>query len=270
MTVLRVLIVDDEPLARRRLEILLRDQAEVELVGAAPDGAAARRMIAELNPDVVLLDIKMPGLTGLELLDALGETAPIVIFVTAFDRFALDAFDRAAFDYLLKPVEPARLTASLARAREALAEHAAAERVRELEEILHNLRSGPTMSTPAPAAAFDRDIWIQERGGRINLPVAAIDWVAAERDYVRIHAGARSFLVRQSIGALAARLDPALFVRVHRSSLVRADRIVRLRHAAGRGSVMLSTGAEVAVSRRHMGALKAMTRNTPAYSNATA
>ncbi|HEY8004146.1 MAG TPA: LytTR family DNA-binding domain-containing protein [Phenylobacterium sp.] len=257
MSVLRVLIVDDEPLARRRLEILLRDQPEVELVGAAPDGVAARRMIGELTPDVVLLDIKMPGLTGLELLEALGQAAPIVIFVTAFDRFALDAFERAAFDYLLKPVEPARLAASLARAREALADRAASERVQELEEILHNLRSGPE---PAPAAGFDRDIWIQERGGRICLPVAAIDWVAAERDYVRIHAGARSFLVRQSIGALAERLDPKLFVRIHRSSLVRAERIVRVRHAAGRGSVTLSTGAEVAVSRRHMGALNAITR----------
>jgi DNA-binding LytR/AlgR family response regulator len=204
-----------------------------------------------------LLDIKMPGLTGLELLEALGQAAPIVIFVTAFDRFALDAFERAAFDYLLKPVEPARLAASLARAREALADRAASERVQELEEILHNLRSGPE---PAPAAGFDRDIWIQERGGRICLPVAAIDWVAAERDYVRIHAGARSFLVRQSIGALAERLDPKLFVRIHRSSLVRAERIVRVRHAAGRGSVTLSTGAEVAVSRRHMGALNAIAR----------
>ena len=268
MTPLRVLVVDDEPLARRRLEILLRDQAGVELVGAAPDGVAARRMIDELSPDVMLLDIKMPGLTGLELLDALGQAAPIVIFVPAFDRFALDAFERAAFDYLLKPVEPARLAASLARAREALAERAAAERVQELEEVLRNLRSGPA---PAPTpSAFDRDIWIPERGGRISLPVAAIDWVAAERDYVRIHAGARSFLVRQSISALAARLDTKVFVRVHRSALVRADRIVRVRHAGGRGAVVLSTGAEVAVSRRHMGALKALTRNPPAYSNASA
>lgn len=257
MTVLRVLIVDDEPLARRRLEILLRDQAGVELVGAAADGVAARRMIGELFPDVVLLDIKMPGLTGLEVLDALGAAAPIVIFVTAFDRFALDAFDRAAFDYLLKPVEPARLAAALARAREALAEHAAAERAEELEEILRNLRSGPAA---APAVSlFERDIWIQQRGGRVSLPVAAIDWVAAERDYVRIHSGVRSFLIRQPIGALAARLDPKLFLRVHRSSLVRADRIVRIRHAAGRGAVILSTGAEIPVSRRHMGVLKALT-----------
>lgn len=277
MPALRVLIVDDEPLARRRLEILLREQAAVELVGAAPDGFSARRMIAELSPDVVLLDIKMPGLTGLELLDALAgdgtcetappQVAPIVIFVTAFDRFALDAFERAAFDYLLKPVEPARLAASLARARESLADRAAAERVQELEEVLRNLRSGPAPDPAASDAApsdrqvWAREIWIQERGGRASLPVAAIDWVAAERDYVRIHTASRSFLVRQSIGALAARLDPALFLRVHRSSLVRADRIVRIRQASGRGAVTLSTGAEVAVSRRHMGALKALTRN---------
>ena len=261
---LRVLIVDDEPHARRRLDILLREQPGVTLAGAAADGVAARRMIAELAPDVVLLDIKMPGLSGLEVLDALvaeerERGAPIVIFVTAFDRFALDAFDRAAFDYLLKPVEPARLAASLARAREALAERAAAGRTRELEEILHNLRAGPAFQTEQ-GGAFDREIWIQERGGRASLPVAAIDWVAAERDYVRIHAGARSFLVRQSIGALEGRLDPKLFIRVHRSSLVRAERIVRIRHAAGRGAVVLSTGAEIPVSRRHMGALKAMTQ----------
>ena len=261
MAALRVLIVDDEPLARRRLVILLREQSGVELAGAAADGFQARRMIAELSPDVVLLDIKMPGLTGLEVLDALGHEAPIVVFVTAFDRFALDAFERAAFDYLLKPVEPARLTASLARARETLTERAAAERAQELEEVLRNLRSGPTPGPAAPDNSYTREIWIQERGGRTSLPVAAIDWVAAERDYVRIHTGARSFLVRQSIGALAARLDPDVFLRVHRSSLVRADRIVRLRHSSGRGAVMLSTGAEIAVSRRHMGALKAMARN---------
>ncbi|HXA41076.1 MAG TPA: LytTR family DNA-binding domain-containing protein [Phenylobacterium sp.] len=263
MNPLRVLIVDDEPLARRRLEILLREQPAIELAGSAADGVAATRMIAERAPDVVLLDIKMPGLTGLEVLDALGEGSggkglPIVIFVTAFDRFALDAFERAAFDYLLKPVEPARLAAALTRAREALAGRAAAERALELEEILRNLRGDPA-NAPAPSL-YAREIWIQERGGRTSVPIAAIDWIAAERDYVRIHTGARSFLVRQSIGALAERLDPAQFIRIHRSSLVRTDRIVRIRHAAGRGAVILSTGVEVAVSRRHMGALKAMSR----------
>ncbi|WP_309604393.1 LytTR family DNA-binding domain-containing protein [Phenylobacterium sp.] len=259
MTGLRILIVDDEPLARRRLEILLRDAAGVQLVGAAADGLMAGRMIAELTPDVVLLDIKMPGMTGLQVLAALAdrgrEPTPLVILVTAFDRFAIEAFERAAFDYLLKPVEPARLSAALDRARAALADRAAAARARELEEILDNLREGPG----PPRDLFDRDLWIVDRSGRSSLAVSAIDWVAAERDYVRLHSGARSFLIRQSIGALAARLDPRAFLRVHRSSLVRADRIVGLRHAGARSCVVLSTGAEVAVSRRHMAALKALT-----------
>lgn len=265
MAGLRVLVVDDEPLARRRLEILLRELPDLQLVGAAADGVSATRMIAEQTPDVVLLDIKMPGRTGLEVLDGLdvaGAKTPIVIFVTAFDRFAVEAFERAAFDYLLKPVEPERLSMALARARAALAERAAAERALELEEILRNLRTGP-----AAAPAFARDIWAPDRGGRVCVPVAAIDWVAAERDYVRIHAGAKSYLIRQSIGALEAKLDPGQFLRVHRSALVRTDRIVRIRHAAGRGAVVLSTGAEVAVSRRHMGALKGLTRG-PAYAGA--
>jgi DNA-binding LytR/AlgR family response regulator len=252
---LRVLIVDDEPLARRRLEILLRELPDAALVGAAADGLSAGRLIEELEPDVVLLDIKMPGRTGLEVLDGLGGgRSPIVIFVTAFDRFAIDAFERAAFGYLLKPVEPAKLIAALGRARTALAERVAADRTQELEEVLANLRGGPE---PA-ASPFVRNIWIAERGGRACVPVGAIDWIAAERDYVRIHTGPKSYLIRQSIGGLEARLDPDEFLRVHRSSLVRRDRIVRIKNAAGRGAVVLSTGAEVPVSRRHMSAVKAM------------
>jgi DNA-binding LytR/AlgR family response regulator len=255
-----VLIVDDEPLARRRLEILLKDQPDVTVVGAAADGVEARRLIAELRPDVLLLDIKMPRVNGFEVLDGLPpETAPIVIFVTAFDRFALDAFDRAAFDYLLKPVEPTRLARAIGRAREALARRDAVERARELEEIVGNQRSG----APPSAARYERELWVQERNDRVSLPIPAIDWIAAERDYVRIHVGARSFLVRQPLGALADRLDPKLFVRVHRSSLVKIDRIVRVRRAGGRVSVLLSTGAEVAVSRRHLSELKSKTITAP-------
>ena len=256
---LRVLIVDDEPLARRRLEILLREQPDVTLVGAAADGLSASRLIDELAPDVVLLDIKMPGRTGLEVLDGLAgggppAKAPIVVFVTAFDRFAIDAFERAAFGYLLKPVEPEKLKAALGRARTALAERAAAERARELEEVLANLRGGAA----APASPYLRNLWIAERGGRACVAVTAIDWIGAERDYVRIHAGPKSWLIRHSIGGLEARLDPDEFLRVHRSSLVRRDRIVRIRHAAGRGAIVLSTGAEVPISRRHLAAVKAI------------
>lgn len=252
---LRVLIVDDEPLARRRLDILLKAIPDVEVAGAAPDGAAARRMVGELRPDVMLLDIKMPGLNGFQLLDALpAGAAPIVIFVTAFDHYAIEAFRRAAFDYLLKPVEPERLSAAIARAREALTTRGATERVRELEEIIGNLRRGTAEAAPR----FDREVWVQDRNDRLSLPVAAIDWVGAERDYVRIHAGGRSYLVRQALGGLEARLDPAVFQRIHRSSLVRLDRIVRLRSGLGRSSVVLSTGVELAVSRRCVARLRGM------------
>jgi DNA-binding LytR/AlgR family response regulator len=244
---LRVLIVDDEPLARRRLDILLKGIADVEVVGSAPDGATARRMIGELRPEVMLLDIKMPGLNGFELLDALAPAeAPIVIFVTAFDRFAIEAFKRAAFDYLLKPVEPERLRDAVGRAREALTTRAASERVRELEEIIGNLRLGAA----EPLQRYDREVWVQDRSDRLSLPVAAIDWVGAERDYVRIHAGGRSYLVRQPLGGLEARLDPAHFRRIHRSSLVRLDRIVRLRTTGSQSSVVLSTGVELPLERR--------------------
>ena len=251
----RVLIVDDEPLARRRLDILLKAIPDVEVAGAAQDGAAARRMIGELRPDVMLLDIKMPGLNGFQLLDALpAGTAPIVIFVTAFDHYAVEAFKRAAFDYLLKPVEPERLRAAIGRAREALTTRGATERVRELEEIIGNLRQGDAAAAPR----FDREVWVHDRNDRLSLPVAAIDWVGAERDYVRIHAGGRSYLVRQAMGALEAKLDPTVFRRIHRSSLVRLDRIVRLRSGFGRCSVVLSTGVELPVSRRCVAKLKAL------------
>ncbi len=252
---MRVLIVDDEPLARRRLDILLKAIPDVEVAGAAPDGEAARRMVGALRPDVMLLDIKMPGLNGFELMDALpAGTAPIVIFVTAFDHYAIEAFRRAAFDYLLKPVEPERLHAAIARARDAMSTRAASERVRELEEIIGNIRRGPGEAQPC----FDREVWVQDRNDRLSLPVPAIDWIAAERDYVRIHSGGRSYLIRQALGGMESRLDPAVFQRIHRSSLVRLDRIVRLRSNAGRSSVVLSTGVELPVSRRCVAKLKAL------------
>ncbi|WP_308238307.1 LytTR family DNA-binding domain-containing protein [Phenylobacterium sp. J367] len=130
--------------------------------------------------------------------------------------------------------------------------------MRELEEIVANLRGGAPAGD-APAPTYERELWIQDRGDRLSLPVAALDWVAAERDYVRLHAGARSFLVRQPLGDLEERLDPRHFVRVHRSALVRIDRIARVRRAMGRTSVVLTTGAEVPVSRRHLRGLKAAT-----------
>jgi DNA-binding LytR/AlgR family response regulator len=199
---------------------------------------------------VVLLDIRMPGLSGLDLARAIKpEEAPAFIFVTAFSRFAADAFELAAVDYLLKPVEFDRLHAALERARQTLASRAARSRIAELEEVVAALRAAE--AGPAPTDGFVAEIWAPDRGDRVRLPVGLIDWVEAERDYVRIHSRGRSFLIRKAIRTLQAELDPAEFIRVHRGALVRRDRIVRLaRRPGGPSTVVLQTGAEVPVARR--------------------
>ncbi|MEW5687521.1 MAG: LytTR family DNA-binding domain-containing protein [Pseudomonadota bacterium] len=245
--ILRVVLVDDEPPALRRLRLAIEKAPDAEVVGQASNGEDALAMIGRGGIDVVLLDIRMPGLSGLDLARAIDpEKAPIFIFVTAFSRFATDAFELAAVDYLLKPVEFDRLHAALERARRALQSRADRSRIAELEEVVAALRAAEE-----PDGAYADEIWVPDRGDRVRLPVSLIDWVEAERDYVRIHSRGRSFLVRKPIRRLQDELDPAEFVRVHRGALVRRDRIVRLsRRPGGPSAVVLQTGAEVPVARR--------------------
>ena len=195
----------------------------------------------------------MPGLSGLDLVRAVDPaTAPAFIFVTAFSRFAADAFELAAVDYLLKPVEFERLHEALERARQQLQSRAARSRIAELEEVVAALRA----TEPEPGGYIE-EIWAPDRGDRVRVPVGLIDWVEAERDYVRIHSRGRSFLVRKAIRTLQAELDPAEFLRVHRGALVRRDRIVRLaRRAGGPCAVVLQSGAEVPVARRQAAAVR--------------
>jgi DNA-binding LytR/AlgR family response regulator len=246
---LRVALVDDEPPALRRLQMAIDKAPGVEVVGQAGDGPAALELIRRGGIDVVLLDIRMPGLSGLDLARAIKrDEAPAFIFVTAFSRFAADAFELAAVDYLLKPVEFDRLHAALDRARQQLQSRAARTRIAELEEVVATLRAA---EREAPESGFCEEIWVPDRGDRLRLPVNLIDWVEAERDYVRIHSRGRSFLVRKAIRKLQAELDPADFLRVHRGALVRRDRIVRLaRRPGGPSAVVLQSGAEVPVARR--------------------
>jgi DNA-binding LytR/AlgR family response regulator len=243
MSRLRILIVDDEPLAVRRLTALLRAIPDVEVAGTASEGHAALELMERLAPDVVLLDIKMPGLDGLEVLRRLGERAPAVIFVTAFAEHAPDAFELAATDYLLKPVEPARLTLALQRARAGLAARTAAERLEELERVLAQVRG-------EPRPRWERHIWATHRSERVSVPVDELELVTAEGDYVRLFAGGGSYLLRQPIGQLEQRLDPELFLRVHRSAIVRRDRVRRIRRRRGAAVLVMASGAEVAVARR--------------------
>lgn len=246
---LRVALVDDEPPALRRLQLALAQTPDAVVVGEATNGEDALALIRRGGVDVVLVDIRMPGLSGLELVRALDrEQAPAFIFVTAYGRFAADAFELAAVDYLLKPVEFDRLRAALARAREALQSRAARERIAELEEAVAALRAAEDQPPPG---GYAEEIWAPDRGDRVRIPVTLIDWVEAERDYVRIHSRGRSFLIRKAIRTLQAELDPAEFVRVHRGALVRRDRIVRLaRRPGGPATVVLHSGAEVPVARR--------------------
>jgi len=249
---LRVALVDDEPPALRRLQMAIDKAEGVEVVGQATNGADALALIRRGGIDVVLLDIRMPGLSGLELARAIDPAqAPAFIFVTAFSRFAADAFELAAVDYLLKPVEFDRLHEALERARLRLQSRAANSRIAELEEVVAALRGGGAPPAGPAEPGFAEEIWVPDRGDRLRLPVDLIDWVEAERDYVRIHSRGRSFLMRKPIRTLQSELDPADFVRVHRGALVRRDRIVRLaRRPGGPAAVVLQSGAEVPVARR--------------------
>ncbi|WP_199556330.1 LytR/AlgR family response regulator transcription factor [Sandaracinobacteroides hominis] len=243
MAQLKTLIVDDEPLAVERMQILCSRLAGVQLVGTASDSEAALRLIDALEPDLVFLDIAMPGLTGLDVANALEgrERAPAIVFVTAFDQFAVAAFDAAAVDYLLKPVAPERLEKAVARA---------AERLRIAAET-------PADAAPADASRYAREFWVPNRGELTRVAVADIDRIEAERDYMRLHAGNRSWLIHETIGALEARLDPAEFIRLHRSSIVRRDRVARLAHdGQGNWTAELEGGQQLRIGRTYLASVR--------------
>lgn len=252
---LRVCAVDDEPLALRRVELLLGRTPDVELVGTARNGREAIDAVRALAPDVLLLDIRMAGLDGFDVVEALtGPKVPLVIFVTAYDHFAVRAFEISAVDYIVKPVELERLAAALARARRNLEAADAKARGDELRQAIAMLRGH------APAAPrYEAQIWTERRNRFVPVKVADIDWIEAERDYVRLHVGGESYLLRETIGAMEGRLDPEQFVRVRRSALVRRERIQAIRRAGyGDYRVQLSSGGEVRVGRTYVKGMRAL------------
>ncbi|RST30908.1 DNA-binding response regulator [Sphingomonas ginkgonis] len=242
--VLKILIADDEPLAAERLQLLLARCEGVDLVGTASDGDGAVRMAEALKPDVMLLDIAMPGLDGIDVARAIAarRPGPAVVFITAFDQFAVAAFDVNAVDYLMKPVEPQRLGRAIERARAYLE------------------RNPPgTAPTPAPGTGFLEEFWASDLSGLVRIAVADIDRVSAERDYMRLHVGQRSWLIHHSMNALEEGLDPAMFVRLHRSAIVRRDFITGFQRVpSGRWIARLNDGAEQPVGRLYADAVRAM------------
>lgn len=255
MTALRVIAIDDEPLALRRLEWCLEDMPGVALVGKTGDAQRGLEMIRTLAPDVVLLDVEMPELSGFELIDELGALGdipmPEIVFVTAFDHFAVKAFAASVVDYLLKPVERNRLQEALERARVRRELRDAQARVQELRQIIDNLRGD--RRNGGAQKKYETELWIREGDARVRVPVEMVERFEADGDYVRLHVGQRVRLLRARLGDLAERLDPAQFVRVHRSEIVRHDLISAIRrHDSGRTFAVLSGGREVPVSRRYV------------------
>jgi DNA-binding LytR/AlgR family response regulator len=256
MTALRVIAIDDEPLALRRLEWCLQDVPDVVLVGKTGNPQLGLELIRTHAPDVVLLDVEMPELDGFELIESLGALGelnapmPEIVFVTAFDHFAVKAFAVSVVDYLLKPVERARLIEALERARVRRELRDAQARVQELREIIENLRHDRRSDAHSK---YETELWIREGDARVRVPVEMIERLEADGDYVRLHVGQRVRLMRARLGDLDDRLDPTRFVRVHRSEIVRHDLISAIRrHESGRTFAVLSGGREVPVSRRYV------------------
>lgn len=239
---IRAVIVDDEPLAREGVRMHLEQEPDIEIVGEAGDGEEAVGLIETMKPDLLFLDVQMPGLDGFGLLDALGpDHMPVTVFTTAYDQFALRAFDAHAIDYVLKPYDAERFHGAVERARLHINGRRKAQVDHRLGALLQELRSR--------SQYLER--MVVRSGGRILiLRVSDVDWIEAASNYVRLHAGGRDYLLRETMTGLESKLNPAEFVRIHRSTIVRVDRIKELEPLfQGDYVVILEDGTRLTSSR---------------------
>jgi two-component system LytT family response regulator len=249
--VIRTLLADDEPLARERLRSLLQSAPDIELVAECVDGADAVAGIEKHAPDLLLLDIQMPELDGFEVLQAIATPPPAIIFVTAYDAFALRAFEVAAVDYVLKPIEPVRFERSLERARAKLggARPGVDDAVAALLAHVERERRGP-------------ERFVVRMGSRVSFVRADdVEWIEATGNYARLCAHGKTYLVRETMKSVEARLDPARFIRIHRSVIVHVDRIASMEpHLHGEWEVKMRDGTRFTSSRTHSDRLRALMR----------
>jgi two-component system LytT family response regulator len=240
---IRVFLVDDEPLSRGKLRRLLAEEEGIEIVGEASSADEARAALERQRPDLLFLDIQMPGQDGFQLLESLPlETRPAVIFVTAYDQHAVRAFEVHALDYLLKPFDRERLRLALERAREAVARRPDAGAADEqLKSMLQELRGEQPFLTRFVVRSVGRIVFVRAQD---------VDWIEAAGNYVRLRIGKESHLLRETMSALETRLDPKVFARIHRSTIVNVDRIRELNHIFhGDYSVLLKDGTRLTLSR---------------------
>jgi two-component system, LytTR family, response regulator len=259
---IRTILVDDEPLARRGLELRLQDATDITIVRQCANGREAIAAIAEDAPDLMFLDIQMPGLSGLDVVAQVPqESMPMVVFVTAFDRYAIQAFEAHALDYLLKPVDDARLAAALERVRAQWQQKQAVAQREQLLALLADLK-GKGEIAPDALAAMAADsaasaprryaTMLPIRSGRetIRLDVSTIEWIDAAGDYMCLHAAGQTHVLRATMKELEDMLDPAVFQRVHRSTIVNLARVRSLRpHLNGECFLKLQSGQEIKLSR---------------------
>ena len=246
---MRVLIVDDEPLARERIRSLLASESDMEIAGECADGATAVDAIATLRPDLVFLDVQMPEVNGFEVIERMDAPAlPVIVFVTAFDQYAIRAFDVCALDYLLKPFDRERFAQALARARIEHRRRSEGDLGAKLRSVLEEYRG----------AKRYLDRFVIRAGGRvIFLPVEELDWVEAAGNYVKLHAGREEYLHRETMSNIEASLNPDRFARIHRSYLVNVARVKEL-HPLFRGdfAVVLKDGRQLTLAKAYRERLK--------------
>lgn len=276
MVSVRVLIVDDEALARQRVRRLLQNETDVEVVGEAESGHDAVAMIRALQPDLVCLDVQMPGLDGFGVLAEIdGGHVPMVLFITAYDEHAQRAFDVHAVDYVLKPVDADRFRAAFDKARKQRANAVAAERLGELLETVRRLAdggagegrgdgvsallgsaAGATAAASAPAnganGRYASRILVKQDGRMFFVKTTEIDWIEADRNYVRLHVGKTAHTIRERISHLEETLDPRLFARIHRSTIVNLNRVREMQQwFSGDYVVILEDGTRLRLSRHY-------------------
>jgi two-component system LytT family response regulator len=252
---IRTLIIDDEPLAREKVRNFIEGDREIEVIGECSNGTEAIVAIKKLHPDLLLLDIQMPKIDGFAVLEAVSDTPlPYVIFVTAYDQYALRAFEFHALDYLLKPFDRDRFAGTMQHAKEQIHKERSNELKQGVQALLEHLKEHPRF--------LDRMV-IKSSGRVFLLKTAEIDWIEAEGNYARLHVGKESHLLRETITSLESQLDPRVFLRIHRSTIVNLNRIKELQSwFHGEFQVILQDGTQLLLSRSYRDKLeKALGKN---------
>ncbi|MBL4803146.1 MAG: response regulator transcription factor [Emcibacter sp.] len=258
---IRTLLVDDEPLALRGLELRLSTFEDIEIIGTCANGREAIKKIRAERPALVFLDIQMPGFDGFAVVKALAkEEMPLVIFATAFDQYAIKAFEAHAQDYLLKPIDEDRLLESIVKVRETIQERITFEQNAKLINLIRSMNNPPTLELSEIINSqnltlennYESHLNIKDRGQITRVNIDSIEWIDAAGDYMCLHVADKTHILRETMKNMEKRLNPALFQRVHRSTIVNISRVVELQPTnGGKYQITLKSGAKLQVSRNY-------------------